>query len=455
MALEKNTTTSRLTHILLAVVCLAGLGLTSAAYYPGLMTQDSDYQLLQAQSFVFGDWHPPVMALVWRLLLGLHDGPVGMLALFLVGYWGSFWVMCRALATRSPGAAWILLAFAFTPMMINFVGTIWKDVFLTIGFLVTCAAVIRTHFRGGRLHWISAAGLIVLIAASVSARHNAIFTGLALTILVLCYTFDFRLREWGGAAKACLLGTLVYVAVFGAMHVGITAITQPKRTYPSSQLFLYDLVGISIRTNQWLLPPAAEYNLAKLPQCYEDKGWDLIWLRCEDLIDELRASGEWEHLGSRWGSAIAAHPVAYLAHRNSYFDSWFRESDNDHLFVDSSKKSVEYGFAPGPAYQLIKAYVLGAAALMPLKFLFTNNTWLILNVLLTGLFAFAFTLRRRDEAFLPLFIALSGTLYTVPLIFGGVAPDFRYIYWGIAASLVSIAISFAIRRSNPSNSYRR
>jgi hypothetical protein len=452
MAIAENTTRIRITSILLALACLAGLGLTTAAYYPGLMTQDSDYQLLQAQSFVFGDWHPPVMALVWRLLLGLHDGPVGMLFLFLVGYWGSFWVMSAALKKRSAVAAWILVGFAFTPMLINFVGTIWKDVFLTIGFLVTCAAVVHAHFLRERIHRLSSAALVVLVAASVSARHNAIFAGLALTILVLCYTFDFRRREWRGAMKACLLGTVVYVAAFGAIHAGITAIAQPKQTYPSSQLFLYDLVGISIRTNQWLLPPSAEYNLANLPQCYEDKGWDLIWLRCEDLIDDLRTTGEWEHLGSRWISAIATHPRAYLDHRGSYFASWFRESDNDHLFVDSSEKSVEYGFVKRRAYRLLKNYVLASAAQPPLRMFFTNNTWLILNILLTGIYAFAFVFRRSGEAFLPLFISLSGALYTVPLIFGGVAPDFRYIYWGIAASLICIPISVAIRRPAPATS---
>jgi hypothetical protein len=446
MAIAKYTNTSRLTAMLLAAVCLAGFVLTAAAYYPGLMTQDSDYQLLQAQSFVFGDWHPPVMALVWSPLLKIHDGPVGILALFLIGYWGSFWVMSRAMAGRSVLAAWILVAFAFTPMMINFVGTIWKDVFLTIGFLVTCAVVVRAHFRGVRLHRLSAAALVCLVAASVCARHNAIFAGLALTILVLCYTFDFRLNEWRGVAKACLLGAALYVAAFGAMHAGITAITRPKQTFPSSQLFLYDLVGISIRTNQWLLPASANYDLASLPKCYEDKGWDLIWLRCEDLIDNLRATGEWEHLGGRWISAIGSHPAAYLAHRGSYFNSWFRESDDDHLFVGSSKKSYEYGFSERPAYLLLKRYVLDSAALPPLRPLFVNNTWLLLNVLLTGFFAFAFMVRRQREAFLPLLIALSGMLYTVPLIFGGVAPDFRYIYWGIAASLASIAIGIAVRQ---------
>ncbi|WP_052191126.1 hypothetical protein [Luteibacter sp. 9133] len=446
MAIANNIAGSRVNSILLAVVCAVGLALTAAAYYPGLMTQDSDFQLLQAQSFEFGDWHPPVMSLVWSGLLWIHDGPVTILGLFLVGYWASFCVISQALARRSAFAAWLIVIFAFTPVMINFVGTIWKDVFLVIGFLVTCAVVIRAHFRGVRLHRLTAAILVLLVAASVCARHNAIFTGLALTILILCYTFNFPRDEWRGMLKAAVVGTLLYVGAFGAMHAAITTITKPKETYPSSQLFLYDLVGISLRTHQWLLPPSANYNLANLPACYEDKGWDLIWLRCEDLIDDLRATGEWEHLGRRWISAIVSHPAAYAAHRASYFNSWFRKSDNDHLFVGSSKKSREYGFEERSAYLLMKKYVLDAAALPVMKPLFVNNTWVLLNIMMTGLYAVEFTVRRRREAFLPLFISLSGMLYTAPLIFGGVAPDFRYIYWGIAAALVCIATSIAIRR---------
>lgn len=438
-------TRSSVNSLLLTALCLLGFGITAAAYYPGLMTPDSDFQLQQAQLFSFNDWHPPVMSLVWSALLWVHDGPVPMLALFLVGYWASFWVMSRAFAKRSVLAAWLVVLFAFTPMMINFVGTIWKDVFLVIGFLVTCAGVIRAHFLGVRLHKLSASLLIVLVALSVCARHNAIFTGLALTILVLCYTFDLKQQEWRGMFKACLLGTALYICAFGAMHIAVTAITRPKHAHVSSALFLYDLVGISLRTNQWLLPPVADYDLNKLPKCYEDKGWDLIWLKCADLIDDLHATGDWDHLSGRWISAIASHPKAYLLHRASFVATWVRESDTDHLITGTSKKAVEYGFRERPAYLLIKNYIVSAARAPLLKPLFTNMTWFLLNLIMTGLYVVAFVARRRKETFLPLFISLSGMLYTAPLIFGGVAPDFRYVYWGIAAVLICVATSIAIR----------
>jgi hypothetical protein len=444
-AIEKHRGSPVLGNTPLAAICTAGFMLTTVTYYPGLMTPDSDSQLRQAQKIFFTDWHPPIMSLVWSALLKIHDGPVGMLVLFGLGYWGSFWIMCRALAVRSRLAAYVLAASAFTPMMINFAGTIWKDVFLAVGFLAVCATVVDAHCHAKMMRRSTAAGLIVIIATSVCARRNAIFAGAALATLVLCHTFDLRHRGQPSLIKACLLGGSLYVVALGITHAAINAVTHPKKTQPSSQLFLYDLVGMSVRTNQWLLPPSASFTLADLRPCYKDNGWDLIWLKCPRLIDELRKSGEWKRLRGRWVKAIASHPRAYATHRLAFFLSWFREADEQHLFVEPTQKSYEYGFTQRPAFTLMKAYVEGAARLPPLRMLFTNNFWLLLNLLMTTAYSIYFLVRRQDEVFLPLFISLSGMLYTAPLIFGGVAPDFRYIYWGIATAFVSMAISIANR----------
>src|SRR5436190_2041437 len=59
--------------------------------FPGFMSTDSIDQLTQARTGVYTDWHPPLMALVWKLLDGIVSGPVLMLVLqtglFLFGSW--------------------------------------------------------------------------------------------------------------------------------------------------------------------------------------------------------------------------------------------------------------------------------------------------------------------------------------------------------------------------------
>uniref|UniRef100_UPI0025D34E0D hypothetical protein n=1 Tax=uncultured Xanthomonas sp. TaxID=152831 RepID=UPI0025D34E0D len=74
----------------LLTACALGFAITLMAYFPGLMSPDSEDQLMQATSFVFRDWHPPIMALLWSPILKLHDGPIGILMLFSALYWVAF-----------------------------------------------------------------------------------------------------------------------------------------------------------------------------------------------------------------------------------------------------------------------------------------------------------------------------------------------------------------------------
>ena len=46
-----------------------GFATSLLAFYPGVMTYDSESQFFQARHFEFGDWHPPIMALIWS---GIH-----------------------------------------------------------------------------------------------------------------------------------------------------------------------------------------------------------------------------------------------------------------------------------------------------------------------------------------------------------------------------------------------
>jgi hypothetical protein len=45
--------------------------LQAALYYPGGHTFDTDDQLHQATTGILNDWHPPLMAYTWRMLISL------------------------------------------------------------------------------------------------------------------------------------------------------------------------------------------------------------------------------------------------------------------------------------------------------------------------------------------------------------------------------------------------
>src|ERR1044071_126515 len=85
------------------VILLLGWLLFMVYAYPGYMSADSIWQLAQARNIEpMSDWHPPMMALIWRFLDWFIAGPVLMLvlqsALFLVGLYA---LLARVMSGRA------------------------------------------------------------------------------------------------------------------------------------------------------------------------------------------------------------------------------------------------------------------------------------------------------------------------------------------------------------------
>jgi hypothetical protein len=114
-------------HWAVLLVALAGFVLTFCAFYPGLMSPDSSYQLNQARRFRFADGHPVAMALIWAGTIQLSRGPRGFFLLLLLLYWGGFFLVSRCFVERSQPGLWAAAAVPFLPFVINFSGTLWKD----------------------------------------------------------------------------------------------------------------------------------------------------------------------------------------------------------------------------------------------------------------------------------------------------------------------------------------
>src|SRR5580765_1452611 len=75
-----------------AGILAAAFALLLVYAFPGYMSSDSFWQLEQARTHRFTDWHPPAMAALWTCVELVVRGPAGMLvlqgALFIGGLWG-------------------------------------------------------------------------------------------------------------------------------------------------------------------------------------------------------------------------------------------------------------------------------------------------------------------------------------------------------------------------------
>ena len=85
-----------------AAMLLSAAYLTFAAYFPGVYTPDSADQLGQALKNDYHDWHPPLMAWLWRSLITLTGREESLLVFHLLLltagaiYWAKVFVRLKA-----------------------------------------------------------------------------------------------------------------------------------------------------------------------------------------------------------------------------------------------------------------------------------------------------------------------------------------------------------------------
>lgn len=92
------------------LIAAAALLLASLVVFaPGVAEYDSVEQFRQVLSGRYDDWHPPVMAWLWRRLLPFGDGATPLLVLQLTGYWLGLGLIAGALARIGrPTAGWMI-----------------------------------------------------------------------------------------------------------------------------------------------------------------------------------------------------------------------------------------------------------------------------------------------------------------------------------------------------------
>ena len=82
-----------------ALISLAGLILTTLAFWPGIVHWDAIKQYDQAVTHSYNTWHPVIMAVWWSILDRIYRGSAPMLLFQLFLYWGALFLWADALQT--------------------------------------------------------------------------------------------------------------------------------------------------------------------------------------------------------------------------------------------------------------------------------------------------------------------------------------------------------------------
>lgn len=399
------------------------------AFYPGIMTADSDAQLEMARAWHFTDWHPPIFSVIWRPLDAIVPGPAGMLVLFAFSYCLAFYLFAVRLAASSRPLAWVACLLAISPLTINFAGVIWKDVMMALCFLLAiCAALNRE--RG----WPVIAAGCALVLIGVLSRHNALFAAPPI-VYMLFWGTDLASfpRIIGRLVAAAILTLIAYLAANAVM----ASVLSIKHLHAISSLLVFDLVALSAKLKTNLLPGTwTEQEAAKImTECYEPRWWDRIWLSCGFVMQRLMAEDNWAVLYRTWFAEIPKHPLLYLDNRFQFLVNNFRIHDYAHVFSPTSE--IAKTFAETNHQALVGRYVLAFARNAYTSIFFTLGFWILMPIAFF-LSNAAFVLFFRPKYSTSFFVTTSSFVHCSSLFFVAVSMDLRYAYFGIIAGCLGM-----------------
>jgi hypothetical protein len=404
------------------------------------MSTDSVDQLSQARGAPLHDWHPPVMAMVWRVTDHVIAGPFPMLVLQSVAFLlGVDALLRRILAPRAAAAT--ASAILLFPAVITQMAVIWKDSQMA-GFLVAGAACLLSTERRWKLMGL---GLLVLATAQ---RYNAPAATLPIVL---------GLFVWPGArsrGRELAIAAAAWVAITVTAFAANRMLTEVQRYPWHNSVALLDIAG-TIRFSPRRDDAELTGLLAGVPggsgvpadslrervrAVYSPRWWWPLTTGAERVFTPPATDAERDTVARAWRDLVLARPRAYLRHRWAVWKEalgatsaqpagavWDGFLENDSQILMVSHLALH---APLQARWL--------AALHGLESTLVFRAWAYLLVAL----ALLPLCRRQRIAFV---ILASGAAYELSLLVAAPSADYRYSHWMIACALIGAALVFAAR----------
>lgn len=411
------------------LLALLGMILTLRAFFPGIVTSDALDQYQQATTFIFGDWHPPVMGFIWALTNDWVPGPFGMLLLECFLYWGALLLISLSIPDQHKKIALFVILLGFMPFTVGTLSHIWKDVLHAV-FWLFAVGVICNIIANGKLRYkklMILAAFMLLIGSMM--RFNAIFGLLPLVWLLFN---KIKMPNWKKAAVVLIIFPLSTILLNVTFNYGILNAAK-SRVFQS--LIIFDLGGVSNFSHKdyFLEKWDDEENAKIISTCYDSSAWDVYaWGQCSFVLKKVQDSGSWTDgsLMKKWINALYQDPGAYLKHRYENFNHlmW---SPNLVLGDRTAENTLGFKYEKTGMFRTLEM----TTNLLKDTFVFKPGFWLFISLVfsLYGLSAKASFAR---DIFLALNI--SSFLYLLAYFFVGVASDFRYAYWSILATTASL-----------------
>ncbi|MDQ3364487.1 MAG: hypothetical protein M3680_03570 [Myxococcota bacterium] len=436
----------------LSPIAILGIGLLGIVLYafPGYMSFDSVYQLLEARSGVYSDGHPPAMAVLWKGVDFVIAGPFGILIIQNVTFLaGAFLILRQRIAARAAAVGATLLL--WFPVSSATMGVIWKDSMMT-GLLMLGTGLLLSPRRGVRL-----LALVVLTLAT-AMRHNAL--AMTFPIVILLFVWNPDHRWW----KRYAISIVAWIGITAAAQLGTRALTTVHWHMWHQSLALLDMVGTlryagdvpdaELRETLAGTPLRSMHDIqltARTPVPSDVSIVNELWTITRTVFGPPKDAEQRAAVARAWKDILRRHPGAYLTYRWQVFLQLIQLTEVEkgspiyQFFMDVQDP---YGSAAKMRHSAVPARFQGNLRELMRWFgetpLFTVYLYLFLALALLP-----FAVRDRET----LAILLSALSSEAALFFLTPTTDLRYSFWMLLTTTLAVAMLIA-RRAQPAQGLR-
>lgn len=430
------------------------------SFYPGLFSSDLVSQLSQATGKIpFNDWHPPLMALFWKLgiiatgktsslfVAEIFIFILGLLLIslsgFLTGRFNLFWSL-----------VFVLLPL-FAPILIQ-TGRQWKDQFLT--FLLVAAVAMLWIAGKKRRHLGLIAVFVFLASAAMLLRANGVFAVIFLLPLAAWRVRQALFESPKSSARmqrisvkrkkllsvACVL--LSFLLVTGGYKAVIEVAAHPTATHQIDQVFLDDIVNVASVEEINALEISdgfKEYLTSAIVKCAEvQPRQNLLYSNCVDgrkvkLADGTRQDFAIAYFHDEyrtvWLHTVPKHVPAYVGYRLEMFSYFIFDTRNPSLWNTDVPFSPKYA-----SFFRATAVYVNSMSNRWVPFLFCPAFYLLISII-------TLVIAKKNQERLPKdhflfsfwlsFASVFWLLSQIPIV---PVPDYRYAYFSIVFTMLSL-----------------
>jgi hypothetical protein len=426
------------------------------ALFPGRFDADSyNIWLQSADLALISDWQSPLLTVVMSVTREFVAGPAILFVTQLATWFFGLFLLTDALIRSGRRWTGQLISLGCAVPLVSFIFVdVNKDTTLAALGMLLLGLLARVALLGRRPSFLGHLGLFALGVLFLGLRKNA-FIALAPLLAAFVYLVAPALRRspvrWVGASLLAL------AAMAATEHWIDYTVIGAARTHEERALVMFDLAGVAYFSRQdpsdGLFGPGF---VDRARACYSPKFHDPFeWGPCKDYGARLAALVQTkpgrDRLYRTWFSAIAAHPVAYLKHRVSFFNVFMRVDCQQCVDAMTAGVTWERPWRLVPKERVTITGELIQRVAFPLYVGQTGRgvLWaLALGVAALALIWAALAAPLGRLGVLALAVVMSALAYPAALLPLGVSFTLRYLHWTIMLAVVGLplTVSFLHRR---------